>query len=408
MSEKIYTVSADNGKTYKLTVNSSSSSLTLKLQNQSNPSETYQTSGLNLAALQKLNKIYKQFDNVPKIADVIGKKIDNKNFVLKTNQCVLKFKHTNEYDDEEYITYELPQTGGGSSVGGGSGELDRLRRENEDLKRQIQELKGKPASTPSYSAPTSSYKAPTSSYSGSQPSSFPSKPLRQLGSEDKFEPSKQRPAQPKTVTLDTSETVCSISHPTMNFVSTQKFERTKGVFNEQQPIYSLDTSINYKSQGDFFTRVNICKDRINNVKGVLDSIETRLSPLESSYNKDIGRIFASDPSNADKQKALDIMWKILRLYLEFKEITKYDQMFKWELREKGQTLSPADQKKFDEACVVFNKRLPFDQGQRINKLNNSMRMMIKNFFIEKNMRFYKKDEIANIDNFQHVLMWNSA
>lgn len=392
MSEKIYSVAADNGKTYRLTVTSNASTLSLKLQN---GGETYQTPAMNLAALHKLNKIYKQFDNIPKIADVIGKKIDNKNFVLKANQCVMKFKHTNEYDDEEYISYELAGSGAGSpSVGGGSGELDRLRRENEDLKRQIQELKGKPAS--SYSA----------SYSGSVPTNVP-KPSQAVPAEPKWEAPK-RSAPPKSVTVDNSQTVCSISHPTMNFVSDPKFERTKGTFNEQTAIYGLDRSISYKSQGDFFSRVNMCKDRINNVKGVLDSIESRWTPLQKTYDKDIARIFASDPSPADKQKALDLMWNILRLYLEFKELTHYEEMFKWELRNDGKTLSAADQKKFDDACVVFNKRIPFDQGQRINKMNNAIRMCIKNFFIEKNMRFYKKNEIENIDNFQHALMWNSV
>lgn len=397
---KTYNITAENGKSYKLTITSSSNALSLKLQNTSSPSETYEVNNLNLNDLHSLNKIYKQFDNVPKIADVIGKKVENKNFVLKTGQCVLSFKHTNEYDDQELISYVIPQVGGGVSVGGGSNsaELDRLRRENEDLRRQLQNAQG---SKPSYTAPTTS--AP--SYT---PSVQPYKPVQPAYKPAAPKPSNQPKPKPAT-TSSLQEPVVSLSHPGMNpFIP--KYPEVKKVDTsvKQECIYNLDRSIAYKSSGDFFTRVNMCLDRIKNLKQILGDIDKKLSDLKYTFDSTINKVFAHEPSQDEKVKCLNLVWQILILYLEFRETSHYEEMFKQELEDTGKTLSPDEQKRFNDACVTFNKRVPFDLAQKSQKMNNTFRQMIKDFFNDKNLRYYKPAEKEEIDHFQHVLMWNSV
>lgn len=404
MSEKIYNISSENGKSYKAIVKTGSNSLSLKLQNSQSPGETYEVSNLSLDDLHNLHRIYKQFDSVSKVAEVMGKKLEKNNIILKTDQCVLKFKHTNEYDDDEYIAYVLPSTGTGSSgpsVGGSSynsGELDRLRRENEDLKRQLRELKGNnSSSTSTYSAPSSSYQ-PSYQPKVTPPSYNPQKP--------KPKPVEKKPEPKKEPEVYYPNSM--ISHPGMGIGKPNITEiKDKRIYNEKEQIYNLDRRINYKSQGDIWSRMNICKDRINNVKGTLDDIQRRFDPLQKTYDNIVAKTFAKDCTQAEKDRVMDLIWQILLLYLEYRELIHYEEMFRLEIEESGRTLSPSEEEKFKANCVVFNKRLPFDQGQRYQKMSNVFRDILKRFFIDKNLRHYKPEEKENICHFYEVLTWTS-
>ena len=145
MTEKIFTITEEGtNKEFKLVMSFNESNINFNLESKDNPEEKYELKNLSLPDLQKKNKSYKQFDNTLKVADVIANKIEKKNFVLKTG-CVLSLKQTNEYDEEEFIPFEIQKVGSSSPSGASSdgleAEIKRLKSENERYRRENLELK---------------------------------------------------------------------------------------------------------------------------------------------------------------------------------------------------------------------------------------------------------------------------
>ena len=178
MSENVFTVSEEGTKKqFKLIMSFNSSSIDFDLENKDNPSEKYELRNLDLPTLHKKNKIYKQFDSTEKIADIIRNKIEKNNFVLRTG-CVLSLKYTNEYDEEEYIPFEIkkivstgsPSTGAEAEINRLKSENERIRKENEELKAQIAKLTSggaKKSEPSSKSEPTGTYVPPSMDKNGS-------------------------------------------------------------------------------------------------------------------------------------------------------------------------------------------------------------------------------------------------
>jgi hypothetical protein len=113
-----------------------------------NSNEKYELRNITLENFHKKNKIYKQFDSIEKIADIIKNKIEKNNFILRIG-CILNLKYTNEYDEEEYIPFEIKKIDSFSNSSSSSQEAelkrlksenDRLRRENSELKAQMEKL----------------------------------------------------------------------------------------------------------------------------------------------------------------------------------------------------------------------------------------------------------------------------
>ena len=82
-------------------------------------------------------------------------------------------------------------------------------------------------------------------------------------------------------------------------------------------------------------------------------------------------------------------------------------VFNYEIETKGIRLSPQDKQKYDEACGIFDGRFPYQQGLRYQKLGNEFRLIIKDFFIDKNLRHYRKEELVEILYFEDNLMATS-
>ena len=114
MSEKIFSIKDEKTNTdYKLTVSYNSFTIEFILQNATYFKEKYESGNLTLPIFHKKNKIFKQFDNILKIADVIRTKMEKKQYSLQSAVLTLKFR--NEYDDIENISFELKPPKGSTS-----------------------------------------------------------------------------------------------------------------------------------------------------------------------------------------------------------------------------------------------------------------------------------------------------
>lgn len=455
MTDKIYSIYCETGKTYNLTLRVQSGYLTFRLENRDAPCEVYEVNNLSLPELHKRNKAYKQFDNVQRIADVIGKKLENGNFILKTNQSILKIKQTNEYDEEEFIPFEMPLIGSIPSTGGNNAELERLRRENENLRREIASLKNapqpvvaakpvvtqkvsqpptqsgtsgstvyipgpqvysanapktvttttyKPPTTTSYNPPsTTSYQPPQSTTISYKPVSVPQpKPAPVTSKPATVNKPKGQFKDPNGLLDEHGNVYVSLSHPGLiNYIPEEVNNKPKGIYVTKGSIHLLDMSTPYKTGGTLISRINIAKDRKQNYARTLDDIERRYAPLKVQYDANIDRIFASGNITAqNKIFALDLMWQILRLFLEFKEVKNYDKVFKDINEATGYHPTPQEAAYLKEANDVFNGRIPFDQASRTSKLAHDFRDYIFKFFCDKNLRHFKEDEIKDIVKFK--------
>lgn len=325
MSEKSYDVNSGD-KAYKVTFTFDAKSLGIKVQNKNNEKEVYETQKLSLQDIQNTNKVYKQFDDAAKIANVVGTKLEKNNYLLETGGCVLKIKFTNEVDEIEYVPFVIPLTGslgGEAASNGGSDEINKLKEENDKLKKENQELKNQ---------------------------------IEKLKSGSSSKPPSNKP---------------STSH---------------------SPAASLPPSDYKPVEGTFFQRMDTCVNRKKNIKPTLDSMFARLTDLKKVLDNTVGKLFAGDPSVEERLKVLGIATEVLKIYREFKDIQEYHLIFPKEIEEKKIKLSADEKKKFDEAMEIFYKRFPFDLAPYYQKIENTFKDVIKNFFIEKNLRFYKPEE----------------
>jgi hypothetical protein len=161
MTEKHYTVTdlkSHNNYNFTLAYNSFTVELSFK---SINSNEKYQSAPFGLSAFRQKNKIFKQFENTIKIAEVIGSKIEKKQYSLEIPYFILKFR--DEFDNPEDIRFDLSRTREmvRNSFTAPSINFSQTKTQPEPQKRQ------------SYKAPT---QPPKSATSYQQPKSSTSKP----------------------------------------------------------------------------------------------------------------------------------------------------------------------------------------------------------------------------------------
>ena len=156
---------------------------------------------------------------------------------------------------------------------------------------------------------------------------------------------------------------------------------------------------NYNKKNKFCYNEKFTFNKKKNLKKTIESIEQRRDELDKDCEK-IKRLFAKSPTQEHKIFALNVMWKVLLLFLETKEVIHLESVFSDEIEAEGMQLTPDEKKKFDDACIIFNKGLPFQLAIRYNKLGPSIHNMIHRFFTDKNLRFYSAAEIKEIDEFK--------
>ena len=385
MSEKTFTIKAENSKdTYNIVLTSSSVNLGIKIKNNSNPEETYECTNISLADLQKKNKTYKQFDSISKIVDVIGKKLESKNFVFKTNLSVLNIKNTNEYDEIEYIPFEIPSKAKPAGPSSSSAELVRLREENERLKKENlnlqNQLKGSGNAKPV---------ASTTAKTG--PAGFKKEAMPVISA-----PKNEHDRFWNPIIYD--DTYKKIQNDTSSAKE-----------NAYQMVcpFGLGNRESYINTKPILERLDILVNKKKNLKNTVDDIQKRFDGLKAEYERVGKKLFSGNPSDDDKINSLESIKKILVLYQESRDIEHYDDIIKSEVSAKNINFSGKDKEKYDEGIIVLGKNIPFQVAQQLQKLNHALRDLLKNFFSEKHLRFYKPAEIQEANDFQAKLLWNT-
>ena len=324
MSEKTFTLSEDGtNKQFKLVISSNSSSINFNLESQDDPNEKYELKDLTLPALQKKNKIYKQFDSTEKVADVIHDKLEKKDFVLRTG-CILSLKCTNENNEEELIPFEIVKVGSGSASSPDD-ELNRLRKENQELKAKLEKL-GAGAGKVQPSAAT--------------------------------EASSSGPYVP----------------PSMD------------------------------QNGTIWERIDKCLKMKKEMKKTLEDIFKRLNDAKARIDGFVDKAFANNPSTETKNKALGMITEVLMLRQGFKDVDRYHEIFKKEVKDKNIKFSPEEQEKFDDNMALLGKSFPYALTPFHQQIDHLFIQVVHNFFKEKNLRFYKPNEIAEVNQLKAKVM----
>lgn len=397
MTEKTFTIKPENSpNTYTVVLSSSSVNLGIKVKNNSNPEEYYECPNISLAELQKKNKTYKQFDSISKIVDILGKKIESKNFVFKTNLSVLSIKNTNEYDEIEYIPFEIPSKSKPAAPSSSSAELVRLREENERLRKENlnlqSQLKGVPK--PTYTAPAA---APKPAPAAPKPA-----PVTSVTNRKDAMPVSKAPQNAHEKFWN------PIQYDNSAYVKDQH-DTSSAKENAYQMVcpFGLGNRASYINNQPILQRLDVLVNKKKNLKNTVDDLQKRFDGLRAEYERVGKKLFSGNPSQDDKMNSLEAIKKILILYQETRDIEHYDDIIKSEVAAKGMTFTGGDKTKYDEGIIVLGKSIQFQVAQQLQKLNHALRDLLKNFFSEKHMRFYKPAEIQAANDFQAKLLWNT-
>ncbi len=349
MSEKTFTISEDGtNKQYNLVMSYNSSEIDFNLQNKDDPKEKYELKGLTLPELQKKNKVYKQFDDTLKIADIIGNKLEKKNFVLNSG-CVLSLKYINEYDEDEYIPFVIKKVGtyspSSSPSNSTEAEINRLKSENDRIRRENLELKAQIEKLTSGNSVSSSSKTT---------STAPKKV------EHKNEPE--------------VEIVGSYTPP------------------------SLDKN------GTIWERIDHCLKLKKDMKKTLDEILKRLNESKKKIDNFVDKAFANNPTIEDRKKALSLITEVLLLRQGFRDIDNYQEIFTKEVKEKGIKFNAQEKEKFDDSMILLGKSFPYALTPYHQQIDHLFIQVVHNFFKEKNLRFYKPNELKEVNQLKSKVM----
>ena len=181
-----------------------------------------------------------------------------------------------------------------------------------------------------------------------------------------------------------------------------KYSKIESVFD----IPYLKNTPEYK-KGDFFHRFDICVEKKKNLKKTLDEIQKRYDDLMAVFNKELDKTFAGSPSKEQKDRMKEYIIKMMEVYHESREVEHYDDIFLKEVEANKMTFSGAEKEKYEDGMAILKKGFPFQLTVAYQKMNDNFRKIINRFFLEKNMRFYKKAEIEDALLYKERLMYKT-
>ena len=181
-----------------------------------------------------------------------------------------------------------------------------------------------------------------------------------------------------------------------------KYSKIESVFD----IPYLKHPPAYKT-GDFFQRFDICVEKKKNLKKTLDDITKRYNDIMAIFDKELDKTFAGSPTKEQKDRMKEYIIKMMEVYHESREVEHYDDIFTKEVQEKKMTFSGAQKEKYEDGMAILKKGFPFQLTVAYQKMNDNFRKIINRFFLEKNIRFYKKDEIADALLYKERLMYKT-
>ena len=181
-----------------------------------------------------------------------------------------------------------------------------------------------------------------------------------------------------------------------------KYSKIESVFD----IPYLKNPPEYK-KGDFFHRFDICVEKKKNLKKTLDDITKRYKDIMAVFDKELDKTFAGTPTKEQKDRMKEYIIKMMEVYHESREVEHYDDIFLKEVEANKMTFSGAEKEKYEDGMAILKKGFPFQLTVAYQKMNDDFRKIINRFFLEKNMRFYKKDEIADALLYKERLMYKT-
>ena len=379
MSEKYFTITEEGtNKQFKAIMSYNSSTIDIELQNKDNPKEKYEIKNLTLAYFHKI-KNYQKLDTIKLIADLISKQLENKNFLLRTGALLdIKFVSPSETSYAPLVLKKVGNITSGVTSSGSNSEVQlreeiaRLRKENLDLRAQLEKVS---------SSPSNPVKKPTTNAKVPQKTTLPPQPKASTTSNypPKTNPPPPQKTSPKPPLVDTKS-----SNPSIQIVGSY-----------------IPPSMNKK--GNIFDRIAQTIKLKNDMKKTLDEIFNRLNDVKARIDNFVNKAFANNPTPEDKKKALNLITEVLLLRQGFKDIDNYQEIFQNEVKEKGIKFSANDKEKFDDSMLILGKSFPYSLTPYHQKINHLLIQTIHDFFIEKNLRFYKPKELEEVQKMREKL-----
>ena len=367
MSEKLFTIKDNNNNDYKLTVAYNSFTIEFIVQHPTYIKEKYESGNITLAAFQKKNKVFKQFDSTLKIADVIRSKIEKKQYSLQSGVLTLKFH--NEYDNIENVSFELKPV-----------KSNQSETQKDDLyKKRVDDLSKKAIESNKNSGNSSSYKPIPQPKVVSQPQNKQKpKPAPQ--------PVQKPPQAPKPVQKPPQ-------------IQNKNTNDDNYFYKPSKPEIEITGSYippSMNTNGNIFQRIEQCKQLKKDMKKTLDDIFNRLNDVKKRIDNFVDKAFANNPTENDKKKALSLITEVLLLRQGFKDLDDYAEIFKNEVKQKHITFNSTDQERFDDDMIILGKAFPYALTPFHQKIDHLFVQVQHNFFKEKNLRFYKERELTNV------------
>ena len=367
MSEKLFTIKDNNNNDYKLTVAYNSFTIEFIVQHPTYIKEKYESGNITLAAFQKKNKVFKQFDSTLKIADVIRSKIEKKQYSLQSGVLTLKFH--NEYDNIENVSFELKPV-----------KSNQSETQKDDLyKKRVDDLSKKAIESNKNSGNSSSYKPIPQPKVVSQPQIKPKpKPAPQ--------PVQKPPQAPKPVQKPPQ-------------IQNKNNNDDNYFYKPSKPEIEISGSYippSMNTNGNIFQRIEQCIKLKKDMKKTLDDIFKRLNESKKKIDDFVNKAFANNPTLDVKKKALSLITEVLLLRQGFKDLDDYAEIFKNEVKQKHITFNSTDQERFDDDMIILGKAFPYALTPFHQKIDHLFVQVQHNFFKEKNLRFYKERELTNV------------
>ena len=365
MSEKIFSLKDEKTHTdYRLTMSYNSFTIEFILQNSTYLKERYESGNLTLSAFHQKNKIFKQFDSTLKVADVIRNKMEKKQYSLQSGVLSLKFR--DEYDNLINIPIELKACDSSKSNKSETQKGDTYKKRIEDLNQKANEQK-------------------LSGSSSSKPPVHTTQPQKPKVTAPPSQPPKPKPTPPPVQTP-------SNPPPSKPADDNYFYKPSKPEIN----IVGSYVPPSMNKNGSIFQRIEQCKKLKSDMKKTCEDIYNRLLDVKKRIDNYVDKAFANNPTPEVRKKALDLITEVLILRQGFKDMDDYAEIFKNEVKEKKINFNAAEKEQFDDDMLILGKAFPYALTPFHQKIDHLFIQVQHNFFKEKNLRFYKEREIADI------------
>lgn len=156
--------------------------------------------------------------------------------------------------------------------------------------------------------------------------------------------------------------------------------------------------------GTIWERIDKCLKMKKEMKKTLEDIFKRLNEVKERIDGFVDKAFANNPSTEIKNKALGMITEVLMLRQGFKDVDNYHEIFKKEVKDKNIKFNAEEQEKFDDNMALLGKSFPYALTPFHQQIDHLFIQVVHNFFKEKNLRFYKPNEIAEVNQLKAKVM----